>query len=206
MTKIITECPHCFTALKNDYPQYGAKFEVIHHTELIQQLLKDGKLKLNGKVDLGKTVIHDSCYLGRHNDIYEAPRADVVAATGKAPVEMERNHKRGFCCGAGGGRMWLEESLGKRINIERTEEALKSDPQTICVACPYCMTMFADGLKDKGGDGRCRCWMWRRLWRKPCRNKFEFRNPKYETNNKCAYLANSAIVSHPANGICRMCI
>ncbi len=154
VTKIITECPHCFTVLKNDYPQYGAKFEVIHHTELIQQLLKDGKLKLDGKVDLGKMVIHDSCYLGRHNNIYEAPRADVVAATGKSPLEMDRNHKRGFCCGAGGGRMWLEESLGKRINIERTEEALKSDPKTICVACPYCMTMFEDGLKDKAADGK----------------------------------------------------
>jgi Fe-S oxidoreductase len=154
VTKIITECPHCFTVLKNDYPQYGAKFEVIHHTELIQQLIKDGKLKLNGTVDLGKIVIHDSCYLGRHNNIYEAPRAAVTAATGKAPVEMDRNHKRGFCCGAGGGRMWLEESLGNRINIERTEEALKKDPQTICVACPYCMTMFADGLKDKGADSK----------------------------------------------------
>jgi len=154
VTRIITECPHCFTTLKNDYAQYGVKFEVIHHTELIQQLLKDGKLKLTGNVDLGKTVIHDSCYLGRHNNIYEAPRADIAAATGKAPAEMERNHKRGFCCGAGGGRMWLEESLGIRINIERTEEALKSDPRTICVACPYCMTMFADGLKDKGADSK----------------------------------------------------
>ena len=154
VTKIITECPHCFTVLKNEYPQYGAKFEVVHHTELIQRLLKGGKLKLSGAVDLGKLVIHDSCYLGRHNNIYEAPRVAVTAATGKAPLEMERNHKRGFCCGAGGGRMWLEESLGSRINIERTEEALKKDPQTICVACPYCMTMFADGLKDKGVDSK----------------------------------------------------
>jgi Fe-S oxidoreductase len=154
VTKIITECPHCFTVLKNEYPQYGAKFEVIHHTELIAQLLNEGKLKLNGSVDVGKMVIHDSCYLGRHNSIYEAPRAAVKAATGKAPEEMERNHKRGFCCGAGGGRMWLEESLGSRINIERTEEALKKDPQTVCVACPYCMTMFADGLKDKGVDNK----------------------------------------------------
>jgi Fe-S oxidoreductase len=154
ITKIITECPHCFTVLKNEYPQYGAKFEVMHHTEFINQLLKEGKLKLNGTIDVGKLVIHDSCYLGRHNNIYEAPRAVVAAATGKTPIEMDRNRKRGFCCGAGGGRMWLEESVGKRIYVERTEEALKKDPQTICVACPYCMTMFADGLKDKGVESK----------------------------------------------------
>jgi Fe-S oxidoreductase len=154
VTKIITECPHCFTVLKNEYPQYGAKFEVIHHTELIQQLLKEGRLKLSGPIDLGKLVIHDSCYLGRYNNIYEAPRAAVTAATGKAPLEIERNHNRGFCCGAGGGRMWLEESAGKRIHLERTEEALQKDPQTICVACPYCMTMFTDGLKDKGVESK----------------------------------------------------
>jgi Fe-S oxidoreductase len=154
VTKIITFCPHCFTVLKNEYPQYGAKFEVVHHTEFINQLIKEGKLKLNGSLDLGNLVFHDSCYLGRHNNIYEAPRAAVTAATGKAPIEMARNHNRGFCCGAGGGRMWLEESVGKRINIERTEEALKSDPKTICVACPYCMTMFEDGLKDKAADSK----------------------------------------------------
>jgi Fe-S oxidoreductase/nitrate reductase gamma subunit len=152
VTKIITECPHCFTVLKNEYPQYGAKFEVVHHTELISKLIKEGKLKLDGTVDLGNLVFHDSCYLGRHNNIYEAPRSAITAATGKAPIEMDRNHTRGFCCGAGGGRMWLEESVGKRINIERTEEALKKAPRTICVACPYCMTMFEDGLKDKDAD------------------------------------------------------
>jgi len=153
ITKIITECPHCFTVLKNEYPQYGAKFQVIHHSELINQLLKEGKLKLSGSIDMGKVVFHDSCYLGRHNNIYDAPRAAVTIATGKAPIEMERNHKRGFCCGAGGGRMWLEESIGKRIYIERTEEALKTSPKTICVACPYCMTMFEDGIKDKDAGG-----------------------------------------------------
>ncbi|MBN1643249.1 MAG: (Fe-S)-binding protein [Dehalococcoidales bacterium] len=154
ITKVITECPHCYSVLKNEYPQYGAKFEVVHHTEFINQLLKEGKLKLNGTVDVGKLVFHDSCYLGRHNDIYEAPREAVTVATGRAPTEMARNRERGFCCGAGGGRMWLEESTGKKIYIERTEEALQYNPESICVSCPYCMTMFEDGLKDKGADGK----------------------------------------------------
>ncbi|HEX9897528.1 MAG TPA: (Fe-S)-binding protein [Dehalococcoidales bacterium] len=151
VTKIITECPHCFTTLKNDYAQYGANFEIIHHTELFDRLIKEGKLKLN-RTNLGTLVFHDSCYLGRHNGIYQPPRDAIAAATGIAPTEMERNQKRAFCCGAGGGRMWLEEKTGKRINIERVEEALKQNPKTICVSCPYCMTMFEDGLKDKGAD------------------------------------------------------
>ena len=152
--KIITECPHCYTTLKNDYRQYGVELEVIHHTELINNLLREGRLNLNGGGDLGNVVFHDSCYLGRHNEIYEAPREAVAAVTGNAPTEMERHHNRGFCCGAGGGRMWMEESIGKRINIERVEEALKEDPRTICVCCPYCMTMFEDGLKDKSADDK----------------------------------------------------
>ena len=147
--KIITACPHCFSTVKNDYRQYDVEWEVIHHTELIDRLLKEGKLKLNGSQDLGKMVFHDSCYLGRYNEIYEAPREAVAVATGQAPTEMERHRNRGFCCGAGGGRMWMEESIGKRINIARVEEALREDPKTICVCCPYCITMFEDGLKDK---------------------------------------------------------
>ncbi len=151
--KIITECPHCFSTLKNDYRQYGAELEVIHHTELINNLLKSGKLKLNGTgADVENVVYHDSCYLGRHNGIYEAPRQALTTATGHAPMEMERNRNRAFCCGAGGGRMWMEESLGKRINIERVKEALKEEPKTICVSCPYCMVMFEDGLKDMNAD------------------------------------------------------
>lgn len=146
--KIITECPHCYHTLKNDYRQYGADWEVIHHTEFINNLIKENRLKLNRAGDLGKVVFHDSCYLGRHNGIYKAPREVLVQAIGHAPTEMKRFNKRSFCCGAGGGHMWMEESIGKRINHERVEEALKEDPGTICVCCPYCMTMFEDGVKD----------------------------------------------------------
>jgi len=149
VTKIITQCPHCYSTLKNDYRQYGVELEIYHHTEFIYKLIQDGKLKLSRVPDLGKLVFHDSCYLGRYNQIYEAPRQVLATATGHKPTEMDLHEKRSFCCGAGGGRMWMEESLGKRINIARVEQALEKDPQTICVCCPYCMTMFEDGLKDK---------------------------------------------------------
>jgi len=147
--KIITQCPHGYNTLKNDYRQYGAELEVISHVELINNLIRENKLKLNGAGNQGNVVFHDSCYLGRHNDIYKAPREVIASVTGQTPTEMHRCYESSFCCGAGGGRMWLEESIGKRINIERVEEALKENPKTICVCCPYCMTMFEDGLKDK---------------------------------------------------------
>jgi len=150
--KIITMCPHCFSTLQNDYRQYGFEGEVIHHADLIDNLLKSGKLKLKKTVDLGRVVFHDSCYLGRHNDIYDSPRAVLSKTTGKAPTEMERNRDQSFCCGAGGGRMWMEEHLGTRINLARVDEALTKNPDTVCVTCPYCMTMFDDGLKDKNAD------------------------------------------------------
>lgn len=150
--KIITMCPHCYSTLKNDYKQYGFDGEVIHHADLINDLLRTGKLKLKNKVNLGKIVFHDSCYLGRHNDIYDLPRNIINQATGKPPEEMERNRNNSFCCGAGGGRMWMEERLGTRINLERVSESLKKNPDTVCVACPYCMTMFEGGLKDKNAD------------------------------------------------------
>lgn len=151
--KVITQCPHCFTTLKNDYRQYGLELEVIHHSQLLRKLVQDGKLvpdKTTG--EMGTTVFHDSCYLGRHNDVYDAPRAVIQAATGHAPAEMERNRNNAFCCGAGGGRMWMEEHVGERINLTRINEALEQKPDTICVACPYCMTMFEDGLKDVKAD------------------------------------------------------
>jgi Fe-S oxidoreductase len=150
VTKVITSCPHCFTTLRNDYRQYGLHVEVVHHAELINDLLKAGSLTLNGPVtELGRVLFHDSCYLGRHNDIYDAPREALTLAVGREPGEFPRSGKTGFCCGAGGGRMWMEEQIGERINLARVEEALLQGSDTICVACPYCMTMFEDGLKDK---------------------------------------------------------
>jgi Fe-S oxidoreductase/nitrate reductase gamma subunit len=152
--KIITQCPHCYSTLKNDYKQYGAPLEVVHHTEFINRLLREGKLKLSVPGDAGNVVFHDSCYLGRYNFLYDAPRQVIAAATGKKPVEMERNRDKAFCCGGGGGRMWMEEKEGTLINVARVEEALASQAETICVCCPYCMTMFDDGLKDKEAADR----------------------------------------------------
>ncbi len=152
--KIITQCPHCFSTLKNDYRQYGFDLEVIHHSELINNLIRSGKVDLNpGINDLGNVVFHDSCYLGRYNEIYQAPREALTKSAGLAPIEMEHHLDQSFCCGAGGGRMWMEESPGNQnINVARTEEALSKNPKTICVCCPYCLTMFEDGLKDKDAD------------------------------------------------------
>ena len=147
--KIITMCPHCFSTLKNDYRQYGLDVEVVHHSVLIAELLRKGTLKPSRAVDPGTIVFHDSCYLGRHNEIYDPPREVIAQVTGRKPAEMERNRKDSFCCGAGGGRMWMEEHLGTRINLERVSEALNRNPDTVCVTCPYCMTMFEDGMKDK---------------------------------------------------------
>ncbi len=150
ITKVITQCPHCFTTLKNDYSQYGLNLEVVHHGELIDRLFREKKLQLNHQVkELGKIVFHDSCYLGRHNDVYDPPRSVIAHATGAPPAELERNRENSFCCGGGGGRMWIEEHQGTRINLNRVEEALRHNPDTVCVACPYCMTMIEDGLKDK---------------------------------------------------------
>jgi Fe-S oxidoreductase len=150
--KIVTTCPHGYSTFKNDYQQYGATFEVYHHTEFIDSLIKEGKLKINS-TDNGNTVFHDSCYLGRYNNLYEAPR-DILTkvSNGKAPLEMQRCKQESFCCGAGGGRMWLEETVGKRIYQERTQEALEQNPSTIAVACPFCMTMFEDGVKQENKE------------------------------------------------------
>ncbi len=151
--KVIVQCPHCLTTLKNDYRQYGIDLEVVHHSQLLLWLVQDGRLKLNGKADrFGKVVYHDSCYLGRHNGIYDEPREVLELATGSSPVEMGRAFEDGFCCGAGGGRMWLEEFTGERINLARCSEALEQNPDTICTACPYCLTMLDDSVKDLGAE------------------------------------------------------
>jgi len=150
--KIITMCPHCYTTLENDYRQYGFEGEVIEHAVLIRDLMAAGRLSPMKATGVATVTYHDSCYLGRHNDIYDAPREVIAEATGAAPVEMERNRENSFCCGAGGGRMWMEESIGERINLERVKEAMQTQAGTVCVACPYCMTMFEDGLKDLNRD------------------------------------------------------
>lgn len=146
--KIVTGCPHCYNSLKNEFPQFGGTFEVLHHSELIADLLNEGKLKLNDQSVNSKITYHDSCYLGRYNDIYDEPRKSLGKINGADLIEMERNRDRGFCCGAGGGRMFLEETEGTRININRTEEALRTKADTIASACPFCMTMMSDGLKS----------------------------------------------------------
>jgi len=153
--KILTYCPHCYSTLKHDYRQYGLEATVLHHSELLYDLLQAGKLRLKGEDSLGRVVVHDSCYLGRYNQIYRQPREILRMATGQKPVEMERKLEKSFCCGAGGGRMWMEESAEHRLNINRTRQALAKSPDTIAVSCPYCMTMFEDGLKnEKAGQVR----------------------------------------------------
>ncbi len=145
--KIIVNCPHCFNTLKNEYPQFGGSFEVIHASDLVQQLLAAGRLKISAAFSK-RTVYHDSCYYGRYNDVFDEPRT-VLSRAGAEVHEMERHRKFGMCCGAGGGRMWLEEDPDKRVNLLRTEQALQTDPEVIAVSCPYCMTMLGDGVKAK---------------------------------------------------------
>jgi len=146
--KIVTGCPHCYNTLKNEYPGLGGNYEVMHHTQLVQQLIDSGKLKVRGGDFKGKKITyHDACYLGRANDIYEAPRS-VIQNLEANLEEMKRSKENGFCCGAGGAQMFKEPEKGtKDVNIERTEEALSRKPDVIATACPFCMTMITDGVK-----------------------------------------------------------
>lgn len=149
--KIVTACPHCYNVLKNEYPALGGAYEVIHHSQLINQLIQEGKIKMKeeGSFKGKRITYHDSCYLGRGNDVYEAPR-EVLAALDIDLAEMKRSKANGLCCGAGGAQMWKEDEPGdKRINVERAEEAIEVQPVAIAANCPFCITMLQDGLKAK---------------------------------------------------------
>jgi heterodisulfide reductase subunit D len=152
--KIVTACPHCFNTIKNEYPALGGVYDVVHHSQFLQQLINDGKIVLKGGGEFkGKRITyHDSCYLGRANGIYEAPR-EVLEALDAELVEMKRVKAKGLCCGAGGAQMWKEPEPGKKdVNVERAEEALATGAQTIAVACPFCMVMLSDGVKAKNRE------------------------------------------------------
>ncbi|MFC1951900.1 (Fe-S)-binding protein [Chloroflexota bacterium] len=149
--KIVTACPHCYNSVKNEYPQFGGEFEVIHHTEFIADLLREDKLRII-KGASGVVTYHDACYLGRYNNIYKQPREILNNIPDLTLVEMERNQRRGFCCGGGGGRMWMEER-GTRISEMRTDEVIATKAQVVATACPFCLQMFDDAIKAKEAEG-----------------------------------------------------
>ncbi len=156
--KVVTACPHCFNTIKNEYPSLGGNYEVIHHSEFLQQLINQGKIRMKEGGDFkGKKITyHDSCYLGRANDIYEAPR-QVLEALDAELVEMKRSRSKGLCCGAGGAQMFKEAEKGKKeVNIERIEEALNTGAEVIAAACPFCITMMSDGVKNKNREADVR--------------------------------------------------
>lgn len=148
--KVVTACPHCFNTLKNEYPGLGGTYEVLHHTQFLKQLVSEGKITLQGGTYKGKRITyHDPCYLGRANDIYEAPR-ELIQKLDAELAEMKNCRKKGLCCGAGGAQMFKEPEKGnKDVNIERTEQALETQPEIIAAACPFCNTMMTDGVKNK---------------------------------------------------------
>ncbi len=153
--KIVASCPHCFNTLANEYPQFGGNYEVVHHTQLLGRLIAEGLLVPTEPVAASVTY-HDPCYLGRHNRVYTPPREVLAAVPGLTATEMPRCKERGFCCGAGGARMWMEERIGKRINVERVDEALALDPDVVSTACPFCQVMLGDAVKAKQAMGEAR--------------------------------------------------
>ncbi|MGP3949874.1 heterodisulfide reductase-related iron-sulfur binding cluster [Streptomyces sp. 7N604] len=153
--KIVATCPHCFNTIANEYPQLGGEYEVIHHTQLLQHLVDDGKLIPVTPVE-GLITYHDPCYLGRHNKVYTPPREIIAKVPGLRNEEMHRHKERGFCCGAGGARMWMEERIGKRINTERVDEALSLNPDIVSTACPFCLVMLTDSVNGKKNDGKAK--------------------------------------------------
>ncbi|MFW6075135.1 MAG: (Fe-S)-binding protein [Chloroflexota bacterium] len=152
--KIVTACPHCFNAIANEFPQIGGNYEVVHHSQLINQLIDEGRIQIDpdSAMARGKVTYHDPCYLGRYNEVYEEPRQAVSAMPGVDLVEMARNRNKSFCCGGGGGRMFMEETRGQRINQARVREAMGTGAELLCAACPFCMTMFEDGIRGVAAE------------------------------------------------------
>jgi Fe-S oxidoreductase len=152
--RIVTCDPHAFNTLKNEYPRFGGRYEVVHHTQLIERLLREGRIRVDARLE--RVIYHEPCYLGRHNGEYEAPRAILRRLSRDTPLEFALSREKSMCCGAGGGRMWLEENIGKRINVARVEQALPHNPAVIATACPYCAVMMADGISALGTETRAK--------------------------------------------------
>ncbi|MGZ4609735.1 MAG: (Fe-S)-binding protein, partial [Actinomycetes bacterium] len=153
--KIVATCPHCFNALGREYPAFGGNYEVVHHTQLLGRLVEDGRLTPVEPIDKLITY-HDPCYLGRHNKVYTPPRDVLGAIPELRSQEMHRCKERGFCCGAGGARMWMEEKIGKQVNVERVDEAIGLDPDIVSTACPFCLVMLGDAVTAKKQEGEAR--------------------------------------------------
>ncbi len=154
MKRILTFCPHCYNTFKNEYPQFGADFEVIHHTEFLSGLIRGGRLKPRQALDDGPLTYHDSCYLGRHNGIYETPREIVRSLPGVSYRDMELSRWRGFCCGGGGGHALMDIPIGERVSNMRVDQVLEAGAARVALACPFCMVMFDDAIKSREAEGR----------------------------------------------------